>query len=174
MLCFTRIHKEPKSLELFWEFSLAKSHAVHAESGLFSLVHVWGISRIVVGGSQVWRYMIFLIKKSVHSSPGMINRAEGLKGIAFMGCSALIFLGWWQLGIPSRRGPLDVIRKERDIAGVGELMWRTAFLCIWQDQAGPVGICRLAGKMCLHFHEGELCHLQENWVAAGMCASPSA
>lgn len=59
-------------------------------------------------------------------------------------------------------GTLDVIRKIRDMSGVGELMRRQAFLCIWQDQARSVGICRLAGKICFHFHEGELCHLQEN------------
>lgn len=99
MLFFTRIHKEPKSLELFWEFSLAKGHAVHAESSLFSLVYMWSISRNVSGGNQVWRYVVFLIKKSVNRSPGMVNRAKGLRGTVFMDCSALIFLGWWQLGI---------------------------------------------------------------------------
>lgn len=45
-------------------------------------------------------------------------------------------------------------------------MWSQAFLYIWQDQARPVGIYRSAGKMCLHSHEGELCHLQESKVTA--------
>lgn len=55
----------------------------------------------------------------------------------------------------------DIIRKTRDISGVGELMQRQAFLCICENQARSVEFCRLAGKICFHFHEGELYCLQE-------------
>lgn len=58
--------------------------------------------------------MVFLIKTSVNRIPGMVNKAKGLKGVIFMDYPALIFLGGWQLGIPSRSGALDTVGKVRD------------------------------------------------------------
>lgn len=44
----------------------------------------------------------------------------------------MMFLRWWQLGIPWVCGTVDAIRKVRDISGVGELTERWSLLCIWQ------------------------------------------